>query len=50
MAEALSVLAGLATVAVWAWWKDHQNKKAHAELIRRVDAIRRKSDGPERLA
>ena len=36
MSEMLGVMAGLATVAVWAWWKHKQNKKGHAELMRRM--------------
>ena len=38
--NALGALAGLAAVAVWAWWKDRQNQEAHAELMRRMNEMR----------
>ncbi len=38
--NALGALAGLVMVAVWAWWKDRQNREAHAELMRRMNEMR----------
>jgi hypothetical protein len=40
MNELLGALAGLATVAAWAWWKHRQNQEAHADLMRRMNEMR----------
>ena len=42
----LGAAFGIATVAVWAWWKDQQNKKEHAELMRRMKEMRDQSETP----
>ncbi len=42
--NALGALAGLATVAVWAWRKDRQNQETHAELMRRMNEMRESFD------